>query len=304
MKRVCPKPIPWNRAFESLTRHATAYVCTPPLPPIPLILAGWAHSNDQDKMSRWADTVAWAHANGCGQIVDKIPDQDFYYVENPSANSIAPLGGPMYRPWDSEPKPRPLSDAIKHCLEILLSDWFEVAGDELGRVTRPLAFSGRKGRRLIVQANPDSQPAWGNWFHLSNVESERRAFTRFRAAINKAIAPHEIDHVDFTTSRLDTKRRLKITRELIEKKLSELLVIDEAGWEAAADWIASRVYEFENIEITHYDSPDSFSVALMDRLYRSDLQRQFPGGVESLNDFEVAEELVWRLVPSGYIFGR
>jgi hypothetical protein len=70
-------------------------------------------------------------------------------------------------------------------------------------------FSGRKGRRLVVYADPDIQPAWGNWFRLSNVESERRAFTRFRTAINKAIAPHEIDHVDFTISEHNMVRREK-----------------------------------------------------------------------------------------------
>jgi hypothetical protein len=117
-----------------------------------------------------------------------------------------------------------------------------------------------------VQANPDNQPAWGNWFFLSNVEVERRVFTRFRSAINSAIEPHEIDHVDFTTSAPAAVKQTKITRELIEKKLSELLVQDEAGWEWAADWIASRVYESEGIEIGSYDSPTSFSKALMDRL--------------------------------------
>src|SRR5438105_1118445 len=144
MKRICPKPIPWNKAFDSLSRHATSRTCTPPAPPIPLILAGWVYSNDQDKMLQWADTVAWAYANGCGQIVDKIPDKDFYYVENPSTYSIGPLGGPMYRPWDSEPKPCPASDAIIRSLEVLLSNWSEIVGEELGRVTRPLAFSGSK----------------------------------------------------------------------------------------------------------------------------------------------------------------
>jgi len=40
----------------------------------------------------------------------------------------------------------------------------------------------------------------------------------------------------------------------------------------------------------------------MDRLdYQYNLHGRFSRGVESLNDFEVAEELVWVLVPSGSI---
>src|SRR5258708_39025405 len=177
MKRVCPNPIPWNEAFKNLVGHATSHICTPPAPPTPLILAGWAYSNDRDKMLRWAETVAWAYANGCGQIVDEIPDRDFYFVESPSTYSSGPLGGPMYRPWDSEPKACPSSEAINRYLEILLPNWSAIVGEELGKATRPLTFSGKKGRRLLVRANPDIRPAWGNWFNLSNVESERRAFT-------------------------------------------------------------------------------------------------------------------------------
>lgn len=98
---------------------------------------------------------------------------------------------------------------------------------------------------------------------------------------------------------------MEITRDLIEKKLSQLLVDDEAGWEAAAQWIAARVHETEGIEIGSFDSPSSFSSALMDRLdYQDNLQGRFVDGVESLNNFEVAEELVWLLVPSGFIFGE
>jgi hypothetical protein len=49
-------------------------------------------------MIQWPDTVAWAYDNGCSQIVDQIPDDDFYYVRNPTTYALGPLGGPMYRP--------------------------------------------------------------------------------------------------------------------------------------------------------------------------------------------------------------
>jgi hypothetical protein len=171
-------------------------------------------------MVQWTNTVAWAHTNGCNQIVDQISDEDFYYVSNPTTYVVGPLGGPLYRPWDFHPKPTPSSDMINRHFEILSSNWAEIVGADLGKVTRPLYFSGKKARRLLVQANPHIQPAWGNWHFLSNAEGERRAFTQFRGAINKAIEPHEVDHIDFATSTLATEKQTRLARELVEKKLS------------------------------------------------------------------------------------
>jgi hypothetical protein len=197
MKRVCPNPISWAEAFESLAAYARSHACTPPAPPRPLILAGWVGSNDQDKMLRWEDTVTWAYTNGCGQIIEGIAEQDFYFVDNPTTYVVGPMGGPMHRPWAFDPKPRPSSTAINRYLEELSSKWLEIVGKELGLITRPLAFSGRKLRRLLVWAHPDMRPPWGDWARRSSIESERRTFTQFRAAINNAIIPHEIDHVEF-----------------------------------------------------------------------------------------------------------
>lgn len=94
-------------------------------------------------------------------------------------------------------------------------------------------------------------------------------------------------------------------RTFIEEKLSQLLVDDEAGWEAAANEITAKIYNSEGIELASFHSPSSFSSALMDKLsYQPNLQGRFSGGLQHLNDFEVAEELVWVLVPSGFIFGK
>jgi hypothetical protein len=199
MKRVCPNPIPWKQAFERLTTHAKCRRCTPASPPTPLILAGWAYTNDEQKMRRWIETLAWANANGCAEMVNEIPDADFYFVDNPSKYAIGPLGGPMYRRWDFDAKDRPSPETLDRYLETLVCGWTEIIREELGRVTRPLAFAGKKARRLVVYADSKVRPSWGEWHRLSHLESERRAFTVFRSAINKAIAPHEIDHADFTT---------------------------------------------------------------------------------------------------------
>ena len=61
--------MPWHDVFERLTRHARTRPCVPPFPPVPLILAGWAYSNDVEKMQRWEETVAWARDNGCPEII-------------------------------------------------------------------------------------------------------------------------------------------------------------------------------------------------------------------------------------------
>jgi hypothetical protein len=105
----------------------------------------------------------------------------------------------MYRPWDFARKDRLPSNQLAEHLETLKSRWQDVAGPELARVTRPLTLTGAKARRLLVQADGAARPPWGGWSHLSAVESERRTFTRLRASINTALAPHEIDRIDFTT---------------------------------------------------------------------------------------------------------
>jgi hypothetical protein len=199
MKRICPNPMPWHEAFERLTNYAQLHPCTPPSPPKPLILAGWASSNDVEKMQRWEETIDWAEKNGCSNLVSGIPDRDFYFVEKPTSYSVGPLGGPMYRAWDFEAKSRPSSEQIAQFMDTLLSRWSEIVGNEIASITRPLAFTGEKARRLLVLADAASTPPWGGWSYLSKKESERRTFTLFRAAINKAIAPHEVDHIDFTT---------------------------------------------------------------------------------------------------------
>jgi hypothetical protein len=90
----------------------------------------------------------------------------------------------------------------KSRLESLLEHFSRIEDPrEPWRVAHPLAFAGKKARRLLVYADANVRPPWGGWCYLSHLQSERLTFTRFRAAINKAIAPHEIDHVHFTTDR-------------------------------------------------------------------------------------------------------
>jgi hypothetical protein len=200
-KRICPNPSRWNDVFKQLVRYADTHPCSPSQPPTPLILGGWVGSNDVEKKRRWSETVDWASANGCRSIVEQVSDQDFYKTENPTSYSIGPMGGPCYRPWDFEPKTRPLEEELAKHLAYLTTHWSDIAGSGLSTVTRPMAFTGKKARRLLVQADDGASPPWGGWSHRSSEEAKRRTFTHFRSAVNKAISPHEVDHVEFIIKR-------------------------------------------------------------------------------------------------------
>jgi len=109
----------------------------------------------------------------------------------------------MYRNWDWEAKPKQSAETLAIILGELSLHWPEIIGPELGKVTNPLAFTGAKGRRLVVQANFAYSPPWGGWTFRSLDKSERITFTHFRKAINDAIKPHEVDHIDFIPDRGD-----------------------------------------------------------------------------------------------------
>ena len=143
-------------------------------------------------MQRWEKTVSWATRNGCREIIDAIPDEDFYV----NVPSDWVYGEEMAR-WNWNPRVRPSSTEITNYVETLRSRWPDVVGPELAPISGPVEFTGKKARRLLVRADATALPPWGSWSHLSRNVAERRTFTRFRAEINRAIAPHEVDHIDF-----------------------------------------------------------------------------------------------------------
>lgn len=53
----------------------------------------------------------------------------------------------------------------------------------------------RVGGQIVV---PESEPT-EVMTYLSSDESKRRTFTQFRHAINEALTPHEVDHIEFVT---------------------------------------------------------------------------------------------------------
>lgn len=196
MIRVCPNPAAWCAAYERLA--SAARQSNLDSPPRPIILSGWWYTNDTDKLTRWLEMIQWATTHGCMELLD-LKNDEFYVVETLTTHQIGPMGGVLKRPWDFESKPIPSHDTVDAAYAKLSERWSEIVGESLAEMTVPVRFTGTKKRRLLVR-HFQGTPPWGGWTCLSHLESERRTFTAFRSAINLAISPHEVDHIDFMES--------------------------------------------------------------------------------------------------------
>ena len=194
-------PKDWHRFHQFLQSKKQAGQKDPP---VPLILAASDESN-ATKHQRLSAQLYWAQENG--RIEDALRYLSDIPVEQWNAcssdewfqdNYPKPDGtyGPIHLEWTSDPKPKSSTESNAHAIEILRARWDEVAGQELSGVTSPLRFEGAKGRRLVVLAKRKASPPWGTWTSLDQGEN-RRFFTRLRAAVNAAIQPLEVDHIDF-----------------------------------------------------------------------------------------------------------
>lgn len=190
MHIVCPKPHLWHEVYQKLKRHAESHRCRPANPPTVLILGGWVASDDYTKMDRWAETVQWAERNDCLHLLEHLKEEDFYITDR--------LHKRVDVPWNEVPRPKQSPDDRASSLEKLIENWNDICGVPLSESTRPIAFTGKKSRRLLVRYKEGTRAPWGGWNKLSRNEDERRVFTNLRAAVNKHIHPHEIDHIDFT----------------------------------------------------------------------------------------------------------
>ena len=191
--QVCPMPRPWGDAYNLLREFSQSNKCNPQEPPKPLILSGWGFSSDVDKHQRWEETVRWAERNGCIELIDAIPESDLLYVEE--LNDYA--YGDQFANWNMDSKVRPSTEDLDRYLGLLKTNWSKIVGPDLAEITSPLSFSGLKARKLLVQAASNKQPPWGSWAQRSSDPERRYTFTVFRAAVNEAISPHEVDHIDF-----------------------------------------------------------------------------------------------------------
>jgi hypothetical protein len=194
MHDVCPYPRIWADVHQALIKRWEAVRDGSPEPPNPLILAGWAYSNDVEKQRRWQRTVEWARERGWDDLV-RIAPEAMYRVQALTDYTVGPGGGPMYLDWDFTPKRAPSDQECQHALDVLMEAWDSIAA-EMAHATWPLRFSGAKRRRLVVLADRMVTPPWGGWGWRAAGEA-RRAFTRFRQRVNAAIAPLHVDHIDF-----------------------------------------------------------------------------------------------------------
>jgi hypothetical protein len=70
---TCPK-LELHRRLQEAAKASQAYHRLP----VPLILAGWAHSNDVEKRTRWQETLAWTNHHGLGALLSDITDDSMH----------------------------------------------------------------------------------------------------------------------------------------------------------------------------------------------------------------------------------
>lgn len=189
---VCPNPGPWAEIYKHLERSWRNSGCYGDAPPMPLILSGWHYSSDHDKQLRWLQTVEWAERHNFGHLIPNLRDDECYVTECLTTS----YPEQHYRPDRYTVRERPPSETLATAMQALKQQWPAVAGGQLSNICSPIEFSGRKARRLIVAVTADLRPPWGEWSYFPN-GADRRSFTEFRRRINAAIAPAQVDHVDF-----------------------------------------------------------------------------------------------------------
>jgi hypothetical protein len=214
MKFVCPELNKWYSIYKDL-RNAwenSGGKCPPP--PMALILASWSGTNDCEKAWQWKETIEWAGRFGFSHLIPELPPEESYLVSEMSSYYLGPTGKPMKLDWNYDAKEVPSAEDVDRAVRILRENWNNIAGPNLSNLTSVQGFSGRKRRRIIREADFGISPPWGTWDSLAQDESRRREFTLFRQSINKAIAPLEIDHIDFVP-------RIQIDKDESRRKKSE-----------------------------------------------------------------------------------
>jgi hypothetical protein len=81
VRRVCPMPMAWERTRASLERARAQRAPQAPKVPVPLILAGWNYSTDDDKRRRWDETLAWAAEHGLSDSIPSIADDEWHCAD-------------------------------------------------------------------------------------------------------------------------------------------------------------------------------------------------------------------------------
>ena len=187
-ERACPQPHIWSEVYKVLHDAWKSGGCVGEPPPTPIILSGWWYTPALAKIIAWEATVRWAAERSLSHLIP-----EFTHDEWASVSDAAGVDTPEYSEYRyHDPSPRPSKELLATSLEQLKRAWPLVAEAFAGSTT-PTAFTGRKGRRLLVDADFTIKPPWGSWTELV----VRKPFRDFRRRVNEAISPHSVDHVDF-----------------------------------------------------------------------------------------------------------
>ena len=77
---ICPSPQLWNAIFLALENEWKINGGVD-VPPVPLILAGWVFTSDDEKHQRWTELLEWAKRRELMHLIPNIPDSDWYHGE-------------------------------------------------------------------------------------------------------------------------------------------------------------------------------------------------------------------------------
>lgn len=203
-----PYPSDWAHLFQILTAERDIRGLTAPNPPRPIILGGAAFSKASEIRQAWVGLVNWAKEYGLEDVLyanlPPAPPSDALdgSITRDMADRLAGISEsgrgwwPEYGEQDHPARQKLSKDVVSKTLARLTMSWMIVVGEEIAEHTRPLRFTGKKKRRLVVSANPRCKPPWGYW---DSASFNPAAFMRFRKQINQFILPMEVDDIFFST---------------------------------------------------------------------------------------------------------
>lgn len=88
---ACPLPPAWARVHSSLLRKWKRTGAEGDAPPIPLILGSWWDTSNEQKYTRWMDTIAWARTRGMSDLLTVGADE-----WHPFRRATGPLPEDLY----------------------------------------------------------------------------------------------------------------------------------------------------------------------------------------------------------------
>ena len=165
-------------------------------PSLPLILAAWDCTTEEQKQERFFYHLKYAETHGVLDRVSRflinLSETEWYHS---GEAGVSPRYLHNYEVF--KPKEKPSNEIINKSLKILQNNWIEIAGELIAKATEPINLSGKKARRLNVKVLDNQiKPNWGSWWTLEK-SNNPESFKDFRTKINENIFPHSIDHIVF-----------------------------------------------------------------------------------------------------------